>query len=250
MNKLINTTLFLFTAFFAWATPADSLQKANQLYAGEAYEAAINSYENIIDSGYESAALYYNLGNAYFKSNQPTRAILNYERARLLDPSNEDILFNLELANQFVVDKIEALPQPFFVKWFETMADLLKSDEWAVISIGSFILMLILAALYLFSRVQTVRKTGFMLAVFMLVLALFSFSMARKQYLQTIDHQHAIIFTPTVTVKASPAESGTDLFVIHEGLKVTISDELNEWYEIRLEDGNSGWVKQSVLQII
>jgi tetratricopeptide (TPR) repeat protein len=250
MNKVFLLIISLFTALNIAASPVDSLQAANKAYAANEYEKAAEMYESILDSGYESAALYYNLGNAWFKNNNIPKAILNYERAKLLAPNDEDIRFNLELANQFVIDKIEPLPQPFFVNWGKQLINIFSSNQWAIISIAAFVFTLILALVYLLSKRIVLRKTAFGISVFFLIIAIVTFSFSARQKARISSYNHAVIFNPTVTVKASPDEGGTDLFVIHEGLKVEIEQKLNNWVEIRIEDGNSGWVKTEVLEEI
>lgn len=250
MKKLI-TTFILLCAFLAMkAEPSDSLQKANEYYVAEEFPKAITLYENILNEGYESAALYFNLGNAYYKNGILTSAILNYERAKLLAPNDEDIQFNLDLVNQFVVDKIEPLPRPFFVNWWQSLINLHTSNDWALISIAAFIVTLFFAVVYIFSRSVGLKKLGFTLAIIFLIASLFAFGFSGSQKMKIINRHHAIILSPTVTVKASPAESGTPLFVIHEGLKVEITEELGDWFEIKLADGNSGWLLKSTLEKI
>lgn len=250
MNKVFLLIISLITALNIAASPVDSLKAANKAYAANEYEKAAEMYESILDSGYESAALYYNMGNAWFKNNNIPKAILNYERAKLLAPNNEDIQFNLELANQFVIDKIEPLPQPFFVNWGKQLINIFSSNQWAIISIAAFVFTLVLALVYLLSRRVVLRKIAFGVSVFFLIVAIATFSFSAKQKNRVANSNHAIIFNPTVTVKASPDEGGTDLFVIHEGLKVEIEQKLNNWVEIKIEDGNSGWVKNEVLEEI
>jgi tetratricopeptide (TPR) repeat protein len=250
MNKVFLLILSLLTASIVAASPADSLKAANDAYASEEFEEAVQMYESILDSGHLSAPLYFNLGNAYYKSNNIPRAILNYERAKLLAPNDEDIQFNLELANQFVIDKIDPLPQPFFVRWGQNILNLFPSNQWAIFSIASFLLTLILALIYLFSTRIVLKKVTFGLAAFILIISIITFIFSAQQKTKIVNPNHAIIFNPTVTVKASPDQSGTDLFVIHEGLKVKIEQELNNWVEIKIEDGNSGWVRTEVLEEI
>ncbi|MCF8361519.1 MAG: tetratricopeptide repeat protein [Prolixibacteraceae bacterium] len=250
MNKVFLLILSLLITSTIAASPADTVKAANEAYASKEFEKAILMYESVVDSGYVSASVYFNLGNAYYKSNNIPKSILNYERAKLLAPNDEDIKFNLTMANQFVIDKIEPLPQPFFVKWGQDILNIFSSNKWALFSIAAFVLTLILALIFLFSKRITFRKMAFGLAVFMLIISIISFVFAARQKAKITDHNHAIIFNPTVTVKASPDEGGTDLFVIHEGLKVEIEQKLNNWVEIKLGDGNSGWVKTEVLEEI
>ncbi|MDA3880249.1 MAG: tetratricopeptide repeat protein [Prolixibacteraceae bacterium] len=250
MNKLFLLIISLLTALVVAASPADSLQAANEKYAANEFEKAVAMYENLLESGYESAELYFNLGNAYFKTNNLPKAILNYERANIRNPNNDDFQFNLELANQFVIDKIEPLPRPFLVKWGENLVNMFTSNQWAFVSISTFILMLALTLVYMLSRRIGFRKLAFGLSVVFLLISIVSFVFSYQQKTKITQYNHAIIFNPTITVKASPDEGGTDLFVIHEGLKVKIEQELNNWVEIKLEDGNSGWVRTEVLEEI
>ena len=250
MKRFISTILFLFVLVMAKAELSDSLKMANDLYAANEIGKAIKAYESIIDSGYESAALYFNLGNAYYKNNDLVDAILNYERAKKLAPRDEDIQFNLDLLNQFVIDKIEPLPQPFFVKWGNSFINWLRTDTWAIISLAAFILALILGLGYAFLRNVSLRKTAFTVGVVALLISIMSFAFAVKQRSDSLHKQSAIIFSPSVTVKASPNENSVDLFVIHEGLKVHVVQNRNYWLEIKLDDGNQGWIQKDALKII
>lgn len=250
MKQIIFTILIVLAGISAMATPLDSLQKGNDYYIAEQYNKAISAYQSVMAEGYESAELYYNLGNAYYKNNEPVQAILYYEKAKLLAPNNEDIQFNLDLVNQFVVDKIEPLPRPFFITWFREFTQLLHADTWGLISLLMFVLTLVFGLGYAFLRKTGLRKLSFALAIIMLLGSTFAFVLGSQQKKITTSHNHAIIFDPSVTVKASPNESSVDLFVIHEGLKVQILQELNGWLEVKLADGNRGWVQQEVLKII
>ncbi len=250
MKKLILTILSIVIASSLFSQPSAQMKEAERMYTANNYADAIKTYESILKQGYESAELYYNLGNSYYRNNEITKSILNYERAKMLAPNDEDIRFNLELANQFVVDKIEPLPRPFFVKWWHSLINSNSSGGWAKISIICFILALIGASGYIFASSINLKKISFITGIVMIVISAFSFGFAGKQKAGITNHKSAIVFTPTVTVKSSPDESGTDLFVVHEGLKVDIREELGNWYNIRIADGNSGWVKKINLEKI
>ncbi len=250
MKKLISIIYFLTVSSLLFAQPSAQMKQAESLYTANNYAEAIKVYESILKQGYESADLYYNLGNAYYKNNEVTKSILNYERAKLLAPGDEDIKFNLELVNQFTVDKIEPLPRPFFVKWWNSLIDANNSDGWARLSLICFIIALIGASGYIFTSTVSLKRVSFITGIVLLVISVFAFGFAGKQKSNITGHKSAIITTPTVTVKSSPDESGTDLFVIHEGLKVDIKEDLGNWYNIRLADGNSGWVKKITLEKI
>ena len=222
-------------------------EKANAFYTTGEYQKAISLYEQILASGHESAKLYFNLGNAYYKANDINNAILNYERAKLLAPQDKDIDFNLQIANQFVVTSINALPQPFFVRWRESVINSYPADTWAIISAGAFLFFLVLLGFFIFSRVVSLRRLSFWLGILVIIFSGFAFSFAARQKKKLVQRNHAIVFCPRVTVKSSPAESGTDLFLIYEGLKVEITDSLNNWKEIKLADGNEGWLPDSCI---
>jgi tetratricopeptide (TPR) repeat protein len=226
----------------------DILQAGNQYYLDGKYEMAVQSYQSIIDSGYASAELYYNLGNAYYKSHDITMALVNYERARILKPNDPEINHNLEIAREFVVDRIEVLPEFFLRRAYVGFVKIFDADIWALISVIAFGFALSLFLAYLFLNQLFFRKVSFWTGILFIVVAAFTFLFAFQQNNLVTKHNQAIILTPSVTIKSSPDEvSGTDLFLLHEGTKVTISDELGEWREVVLSDGNSGWLKETDL---
>jgi len=241
MKRYFITILTIFFAATVFAQ-GDLIQKANEHYTKEEFTKAIDGYNQILMAGIESPELYYNLGNAYYKTNQFTLAILNYERAKLLAPDDEDIEFNLLVANQKVVDSIQELPGIFIVRWWNSLINSQTTDSWAVLSIIGFILFLTLVGLYFFARSGDVKRVSFWAGCFLIVFTIFSWSFAARQKSRLVNHSFAIVMQPTVTVKSSPSEKGTNLFVIHEGLKVRITDKLGDWVEIRLADGNKGWL--------
>lgn len=241
MKRIINTILaILFTAtVFA---QADLLQKANELYTKEQFKQSIDLYNQILMTNMESPEVYFNLGNAYYKTGQYTLAILNYERAKLLAPDDEDINFNLQVANQKVVDSIQELPGIFVVRWWNSLVNSQTTDGWAILSILSFVIFLTMLGFYFFAKTSEVKRITFWSGCFLIVFTIFSWSSAAKQKSRLVNHSEAIVMQPTVTVKSSPSETGTNLFVVHEGLKVKITDKLGDWVEIKLADGNKGWL--------
>lgn len=241
----------LFFAFSLFAQDEISLlEQANQHYMNQEFEQAIEKYEQILTAGKESAQVYYNLGNAYFKKEDYVKAVLNYERAKLLAPQNEDIDFNLQIVNQYIVDQIEVLPQPFFVSWRNRIINKNSADGWAQISVVSFVLFLVLLSAFFFARYVWLKRISFWVGILSVIIAVFSFSFANRQKIKITERNTAIVTCPRVTVKGSPAENGTDLFLIHDGLKVEITGTLNDWNEIRLADGNKGWMKSTCMERI
>lgn len=254
MKKAIITTLFLaFTLFSVHLKAKDfsaDLFKAERLYANSNYDSAALIYQSIIDSGYQSPELYYNLGNTYYKLNEVPSAILYYEKALKLDPSDKNIKHNLELCNTMIPDRIEEVPRLFFIEWYQSLYNYFPIDTWAYIGLALFTLCCLLLSFYFLSVKMFLKKLGFWTASFILVLSLFSFFLTYQKYASFIQHDEAIIFIPSITVKSSPAKNSVDLFVIHEGTKVTILDQVGLWIEIKIQNGSTGWIESENLQII
>lgn len=228
-----------------------TLSDADSAYIQGDYLTAIGIYESIIENQGVNATLYMNLGNCWLKRDEVAKAILNYERAYLIDPSDPDIRFNLELARTKTVDKVNPVNQLFIVVWFKKMLSLLDVDGWAVLTVIMFAMAIILTGIFLLSRKTGVRKISFSFSAFFLLLSILSFIFATTQMGNIRNRDTAIIMSPSVTVKSTPSSGGTDLFIIHEGRKVKILDSsMKEWVEIRLEDGNTGWVPVNVMEII
>jgi len=249
MNKILVAIVSLLLAFQVNAQNA-LLEKGNKEYSEQKYNDAIASYEELLKTGVESAELYFNLGNAYYKAGKNTQAILNYERAKRLAPNDDDIQFNLDLANQHVVDAIKELPQVFFVRWWKGLIKSKPTDSWGTYSLVSFFVFLGLLALYVFSSNNSLRRIGFWFGILSLVLSVLTFGFAKKQKSQLDKHNYAIITQPSAAAKSSPSESGTNIFLIHEGLKVQLVDQVGSWYEIRLADGNQGWLEADTMEKI
>jgi len=235
----------------AWSLPlngtdADSLfVKAKEYYDAELYNDAIAAYSGILEQGYESAGLYYNLGNAWFKTGDLPHAILYYEKARKLSPNDEDILFNLRVANTKIPDNIEQVPELFIKKWWRNLYLFFNSQTWSILGILFLFLFFFFLAIYLVSRMPGIRRAAFSLAMIILPVCILFLVLASHRYNNETSSSEAIVFSPTVTVKSSPRENSVDLFVIHEGTKVFITKELSEWFEIRIASGSIGWIPSS-----
>lgn len=253
MKKMV-WSVSVFMVLLATGTTAQvesfMVDSANKHYMEGEYRQAIQLYQQVLNKGIEAPGIYYNLGNAYYKTHQLAPAILNYERALLRNPSNEDIQYNLKLARSQIPDKIEKIPEFFINQWVKNLIDTFSSDTWAVISMIAFALFLVLFSLYLYSQRIQVKKSSFWISMLAVAIAIASFTFSYKQKQEVMNSKQAIVFASKVTVKSSPAESGTDLFVIHEGAKVFIADQMSEWYEIRLADGSQGWLRKKTVEAI
>jgi tetratricopeptide (TPR) repeat protein len=242
---MIIAGLLMFTSV---SGQVDTLKlQADQAYVEENYADAAAAYEKILSQEYVSAELYFNLGNAYFKSGQIASSILNYERALKLAPADEDVLFNLRLANLSVKDRVEEIPQMFFVRWWQTVLNVFTVDGWAWSVVIAVLLSLFGFLLFKFSSEEGIRRLMFYTAVIAFSWASFSLYAAQKSFNHAVNDDRAVVFAYTINAKSAPDEKGKDLFVIHEGLVVTISDELNGWVRIKLSNGNVGWVESRVV---
>ena len=223
---------------------------ADSAYVRGEYQQAIKDYEALLKQG-ASADLYYNLGNAYYRTENITRAVLNYERALLLSPGDRDIRFNLQMARSKTIDKIIPEQEMFFVTWYRSLISMASVDGWARIALISLAIAIMLALVYLFSDRIWLRKVGFFGAFLMVAVFLCSNLFAHQQKQQLLYRKGAIVIAPAVTVKSTPAQNGTDLFILHEGAKVTITDaSMKDWKEIRLADGKEGWIETRQIEFI
>jgi tetratricopeptide (TPR) repeat protein len=244
---------FLITASFELEASfnTDSVfNEANRNYINQNYEEAIEQYKSILDQGYESAELYYNLGNAYYKITNYPKAILFYEKALLHDPRNKNIKFNLAKAQIYIVDKINEIPEFIIKKWWHVVVTWFRSDFWAKLSLLSFVIGIVGLLIFSLTKKISLRRTGFYTGLILILFSIFSFIMAAEAKSVLINSNGAIVMTPTVTVKGSPSNSSTDLFIIHEGTKVYILDEFDEWFEIKLSDGKQGWLLKTDIEPI
>jgi tetratricopeptide (TPR) repeat protein len=223
------------------------IREGNELYKKGHYSQAATKYQQVADSGYIASDLFYNLGSAYFKANDNKRAILYYEKARLLNPRDKELNYNLDLARTKVVDKIQNIPDLFFMEWIRTFRDQFAVDSWSSFSITLFVIGLAGFLVYFFTYQMRFRKTGFWVGSLCVFLAILSFLFATSAYNSQIKQRTAIVFVKAVTIKSTPSETGTNLFILHEGTKVRIIDKVEDWLKIKIPDGNQGWIKENDL---
>lgn len=225
-------------------------QNADDEYAKGNYQQAIKDYQEILKTGV-SSEIYYNLGNAYYRTDNITQALLAYERALQMSPGDNDIRFNLQYARSKTIDKITPETEMFFVTWYHSLVNFTSVDRWANTAIVSIVMALLLILVFLFAPQMWARKSGFYGSAAFLLLFAFAnlFAFQQKHELET--KQGAIVIAPTVNVKKTPAASGTDVFVIHEGTRVDITDRgMKQWRGIKLADGREGWLKTSQIEEI
>lgn len=247
---LILVLMLISTGLYSRSAPQDpdkAFEIGVRYYAEGSYIEAIEHWEKLVSSGYSSYELYYNLGNANFKNGSIAGSILYYEKALLLRPFNEDVKYNLEIARSYITDNFETIPELFLSRWYKMISLIFQSNTWAIISLVLFAGALVLILVYLFSAKRKIKKISFLGGLLFLIISAFSISLSYQNTVLMIKKRNAIIFAPAVTGKSSPDDSGKDLFLIHEGTKVRIEDELGGWYEVRLSDGNVGWIPSETL---
>lgn len=234
------------------AKDLDSLWTAGvQAYTDGKFADASTAWTSIEESGQKSAKLYYNLGNAWFKQGNYPKAILNYERALRLDPSYSDARYNLEFTGNFVQDKIEPVPEFILKSVARKVCYVMSSNVWAVIFLVLLAAALMMGLLFLLGSSVGKRRAGFYCGIVLLLLSAGALSFSAWQKSDSMKTDTAIVMSPVSSVKSSPSSgSSKDLFVIHEGTKVTILDEVGSWKNISLADGRQGWLPAADLEVI
>lgn len=223
---------------------------ANKLYLDQKYDAAIQKYQSIINNGYENGEVYFNLGNAYFKTGQIAKAILNYERAKRFMPNDDDVQFNLRLANAQLIDKVDELPQLFIYRWLESLLTIFSLDTMIWMIYALFLMTLGLFSWFLFAKTYEQKRftmLGGIISAILLGIGITNFVI---QSYRESNTEYAIVMADVANIKSAPDSSGNDLFVLHHGLKVQVLDDVNDWKKIRLADGKVGWIPENEIEII
>ncbi len=233
------------------AANVDSLMmQANQLYQNKQYDEAIDNYYAILDQDQSSTALFYNLGNAYYRSGKIGYAILNYERGLKLEPDNEDLQYNLKIVKARTIDRIKEVPQIFIVDWWVTFITAFSAATWQVLVIIFYLLLLISITVFFVTKQGNLQKLSIYSSIVGLLGAIIFSIILFANISRETSKDFAIITANTAAAKQSPNDSSNDLFVIHEGLKVAVTDQFSDWVEIKLYDGKVGWLPKEELEII
>ncbi len=222
----------------------------NKAYMNGSYDKAIEEYHAILKGGEYSLELYYNLANAYFKSDSLGKAILYYNKALRIDPSHEDALHNLTLAEARTKDKINEVPEFFLNGWMRSMRDSLSCNAWSVLSIICFAIFLAGVLLFMLASAIGLRKAGFYSAICALIIFIATFSFAISSRNNILSHDEAIVTASAISIKSSPDRASTELFVLHEGTKVRVVSEMDNWAEVVIADGKKGWTEKRNIEKI
>ncbi|MBQ5934932.1 MAG: BatD family protein [Bacteroidales bacterium] len=225
-------------------------EKAGEAFAAGQWQNALNCYQMIEGEGLVSDDLYYNIGNTFLKLQDNAHAILYYERALKLNPSHADAAHNLEIVRQMTLDKIDEVPDFILVSWFHNLRQGLSANAWAWITLGLLLLAGILLTVFRSGAPRSLRKVSFILSCIVLVLAIFTFIFSLQQKRAVTRQDSAIVTAPVCSVKSSPAEGGKTVFVLHEGTKVRLLDDVGDWARIEIADGRQGWAQGSTFEII
>ncbi len=242
MIKKLTVILTFIAAFVGHAQDESLFRSASRDYNDGNYEEAVKNYLAILEEGQHSAALYYNLGNAYYKLNEIGPSIYFYEKALLLAPNDQEIRNNLRFAQHMTLDAIDKLPETGLSKIYNTVKEWLSFDEWAYIAVAFMILFVLTYITFHSLRYTAQKRIAFITSLMALLFAIGSVAMAFTLYTDFNMEDPAIIFSEQIAVRSEPNPRGQEVFVLHEGTKVEVLDELNDYLKIRLADGKTGWL--------
>ena len=238
--------------FVSWVSAQSEalFNRAATAYNDGDYEKAVEVYEDILERGDHSASLYYNLGNSYYKLNQIAPSIYYYEKALLLDPDDSEIKNNLAYAQNMTLDAIEVLPETGLSKIYASITGRWSFDQWAYFAVAFMILFVLCYIAFYYFRYETKKRFAFFGSLLFLFLSVSSLVFAFMQYADFMAEQPAIVFSEEAAVKAEPNNRSTEAFVLHEGTKVNVLDELNDYRKIQLVDGKTGWIPAGAIKLL
>lgn len=242
--KLLKLSLIMLISASQVLASSDSLYvKGLSLYEEGKYELALERWNQVVESGYEAAELYYNMGNAAFRSNSIGYAALYYKKALKLDPSLKDAENNLEFLSRYKSDAFEEVPEFFIRTWVTKAVHAMPERVWSMMALTGFILTITFILLYIFTRGIRLKKISFFVSLAGLLFTIFTLSSALASHHEIIHPESGIILSPSVIVRSTPSETGTELFILHEGTSVKVNEEVTGWHNIRIVDGREGWIR-------
>ncbi len=248
--KKIAYILILLATFTASAQNNALFDRATEAYNGGEYQAAVDSYLEILDNGKHSPELYYNLGNAYYKLNQIAPSIYYYEKALLLKPNDSEIKNNLSYAQNMTLDAIETMPETGFAKIYNSLLGFLSFDQWGYVAVVFVVLFVLLYIAFYYFRYSSRKRSAFVLSIVSLFIAIVSLVFAYLEYNAFKADQPAIVFAQVSSVKSEPNKTSQEAFALHEGTKVIVLDELNDWKKIKIADGTIGWIPSEDIKVL
>ncbi len=249
MKKIVRILTILIT-FTVAAQNEVIFDGATEAYNAGEYQTAVDSYLKILDSGQHSPELYYNLGNAYYKLNQIAPSIYYYEKALLLKPNDSEIRNNLSYARNMTLDAIETMPETGFAKIYNSLLGFLSFDQWGYVAVVFVVLFVLLYIAFYYFRYSSRKRSAFVLSIVSLFIAIVSLVFAYLEYNAFKADRPAIVFAQEASVKSEPNKTSQEAFALHEGTKVIVLDELNEWKKIRIADGTMGWIPSEDIKLL
>jgi len=251
MKKLLYFIILLLIPSLVFCQDLHSLfNKANTFYQKKDFEKSLRLYDSIQKLGYNSADLYFNMGNAHYKLQQYPEAILNYERARRSAGNDDDIVFNIALTNLNITDKIEPINELWIFDMWNQLVNSRDSASWGIIMIIILWSCLILITIFNFTASIIFRRITSILFLIGFLSFIFTGIVTYKRYQFENSNNFAVVFTPTVYIKSAPDAQSTDIFILHQGVKVEIVEKVGEWYQVKLADGKKGWLLYNNLEVI
>ncbi len=250
MKKILFLLVVIISSLSSAQTPYELFKTANSLYKEGKYKEAINIYQKIKETDQISSELYYNLGNSYYKLNKVAATIYNYEKALQLNPLNKDAKNNLTFAKKLTLDAIEKLPKTFLQKIEENYLQKLSYNQWAIVVVVFSFLASLLFLLFYFAETPSKKRLYFTTSILLFILLISAVSITFKEYHFSKNNRHAIVFAKKTAIKNAPTLNSDNVFSLHEGTRVTILDEVDNWKKIKLADGKIGWMLSNELKEI
>lgn len=249
-RRFITLLSVVLVSFSLYAGEEFLWEEGNNLYSQGKFQEALDKYHKIEEEGLASDMLYFNIANSYFKLNRYGKAILYYERALTLNPSDRDIRHNLSLTNSFIVDNIDTLPEFILKTWMRDVNYLLSANQWTYLSLFIFALSALFMLLFRYGPSQIIRKSSFFMSALSMIVAVIMILFAVNQRKAFVKDNAAVVMSAVSTIRSSPDNSGNTLFILHEGTKVILLERLGSWRRIELSDGRQGWVPESDIEVI
>ncbi|MFM7218180.1 MAG: tetratricopeptide repeat protein, partial [Bacteroidota bacterium] len=249
MKQLLISLTILAFGLSAFADPAKDFEAGNSYYQKKEYDSAIQSYQAALASGFTAPELEFNLGNALYKSGRNAEAILHYERASRMAPNDEEIVYNLRIASLKNTDRIEVLPEIFYKRWLRRATSFMNEQQWGTLTLVLFWSLCITIVVYLLSVGRTKRLT-FFVSLGLLTNTGLSYWLGSERKSIEFGSNRGVVMSNSVYVKSSPDDKGNDLFILHDGTTVEVTDELGDWKKIKIANGTSGWLPSGSIEII
>ena len=248
--RFVILVLFMASLSLNAQTPQQLFETGNSQYAQNNFEEAIKNYEKVLDAGYESAAVYYNLANANYKLNRIAPSVYNYEKALALKPNDKEIKNNLEFAQNMTIDAITPLPENTFKRWWNQLLHIFSLDGWAILTVVCMLLFALSFIIYYFGKTTALKRGFFTTSFVALGLGLLSLALAFQAQSNEKNKQFAIVFSAEAEIKSEPNLASEEAFVLHEGTKVRVLETEGDWQMIRLADGKEGWIPATDIKIL